>query len=280
MPKVGIVGTGRMGSKYINKFDLLGYDAFLVDKEMSQLEQFPDKFRKYTDLDKALETEKSADAIFVATSPTSHIPIAQKVIYHGINVMVEKPPALDVYDLEETIKLAEKSDVVFGVSEIELRSSAVRNLNLENYKVWSVKAYRLNLGKGYINPFLDLAWHDLYIFYYLFGHFKIKDVVDRKEEKTHFVEVYAKSERNEIPIDLEVAWENPYLRREWILDTDKGELVLNFIDDEIIYPDGNKVEKDGIDKLELMIKQFVEEPSYESAYRALNILEEFIKFYK
>ncbi len=280
MPKVGIVGTGRMGSKYINKFEVLGYDAFLVDKEKSQLEKFPDRFRKYTDLDEALETEKSADAIFVVTSPSSHIPIAQKIIYHGINVMVEKPPALDVYDLEETIKLAQKSDVVFGVSEIELRSSAVRNLDLSDFSVRSVKAYRLNLGKGYINPFLDLAWHDLYIFYHLFGSFKIKDVVDKKEEKTHFVEVYAKAEKQQIPIDLEVAWENPYLRREWIFDTDKGELVLNFVEDEIVYPDGKKVEKDGIDKLELMIKQFVQHPSSDSALRALNILEEFIKFYK
>ncbi len=279
MPKVGIVGTGRMGSKYISKFDILGYDAFLVDKEKSQLEQFPDKFRKYTDLDEALETEKSADAIFVVTSPTSHIPIAQKIIHHGINVMVEKPPALDVYDLEETIKLAQKSDVVFGVSEIELKSSAVRNLNLSDFNVRSIKAYRLNLGKGYINPFLDLAWHDLYIFYHFFNKFEILDVVDKKEEKTHFVEVYAKSKKEEIPLDLEVAWENSYLRREWIFDTDKGELVLNFVDDEIIYPDGKKVEKDGLDKLELMIKEFVEKPSNESALRALNILQEFIKFY-
>ncbi len=280
MPKVGIVGTGRMGSKYISKFDILGYDAFLIDKEYSQLEKFPDKFRKYTDIDEALESEKSADAIFVVTSPTSHIPIAQKIIYHGINVMVEKPPALDVYDLEETIKLAEESKVFFGVSEIELRSSAVRNLNLEGYSTKSVKAFRLNLGSGYINPFLDLAWHDLYIFYYLFGHFKIEDVKDEKEGETHTVTVRAHSEKDSIPIELKVAWNNPFLRREWILETDRGNLILNFVEDKIQYPDGKVVEKDGIDKLELMIKQFVEQPSYESSYRALNILEEFVKFYR
>ncbi len=280
MPKVGIVGTGRMGSKYINKFDILGYDAFLIDKEESQLEKFPDKFRKYTDIDEALESEKSADAIFVATSPTSHIPIAEKVIYHGINVMVEKPPALDVYDLEEAIKLAEKNDVIFGVSEIELRSSAIRNLNLQNYRVKRVRAFRLNLGSGYINPFLDLAWHDLYIFYYLFGHFRIEKVEDSREGDTHLVTVKAHSEKEGIPIDLKVAWNNPALKREWILETDRGDIVLNFVEDKIFYPDGSFVDKDGIDKLELMIKQFIEEPSYRSAYRALNILEEFIKFYR
>ncbi|NPA51884.1 MAG: Gfo/Idh/MocA family oxidoreductase [Aquificae bacterium] len=279
MHKVGIVGTGRMGSKYINKFDILGYDAFLVDKEKTQLEQFPSKFRKYTDLDEALEAEKSADAIFVVTSPTSHIPIAQKIIHHGINVMVEKPPALDIYDLEETILLAQKSDIIFGVSEIELKSSAVRNLDISNLDVQAVKAYRLNLGKGYINPFLDLAWHDLYIFYKLFGKFKIEDVKDKKEEKTHLVQVFAKSQRG-IPIDLEVAWENSYLKREWVIDTNKGQLVLNFVEDKILYPDGTVVEKDNQDKLELMIEEFVKNPSQKSALRALNILEEFIKFYK
>ena len=268
--KVGIVGTGNMGSKYINKFDILGFDAVLIDKEQSQLAKFPEKFKKYTDLDEALKNE-SIDYLFVATAPNSHIPIAKKALERGINVMVEKPPAINPSDLEEAIDFAQKNEAVLGVSEIELRSNSIRNLNLDT-KIEEVEAYRLNLGRGYINPFYDLAWHDLYIFSYLFGDFKIKKVKD----KGNIFDIYGETEKNEF--FLQVAWSHDYLRREWILKTKDGEIKLNFIEDKITYPTGETKEKDNVDKLELMIKQFIQNPSFESSFRALNILKEFNKF--
>jgi len=62
------------------------------------------------------------------------------------------------------------------------------------------------------------------------------------------------------------------------METDKGDITLDFAEDKIIYPDGKVQEKDGVDKLELMIKQFLNEPSFESSLRAINILKEFTKF--
>ncbi|NPA16231.1 Gfo/Idh/MocA family protein [Persephonella sp.] len=268
--KVGIVGTGNMGSKYINKFDILGYDTVLIDIDENRLSKFPEKFKKYTDLDEALKRE-DIDYLFVATAPQSHIPIAKKALERGINVMVEKPPSIDPSLLEEAIEFAQKKGAVLSVSEIELRSNTVRNLKLPE-KVGDVEAYRLNLGRGYINPFYDLAWHDLYIMNYLFGDFKIKKVVDKGD----IFDVIGETESNEF--FLQVAWSHDFLRREWVIDTDRGKLTLNFAEDKIIYEDGSIREKDGTDKLELMIRQFVEKPDFESSYRALNILKEFNKF--
>ncbi len=268
--KVGIVGTGNMGSHYVKKFDLLGYDAVLIDKESERLRKHPDKFKKYTDLDEALKNEH-IDFLFIATDPKSHIPLAKKALERDINVMVEKPPSLEPSQLEEAINLAKKRNVYFGVSEIELRSSSIRNLE-KKHDISEVEAYRLNLRSGYINPFYDLAWHDLYIFSYLFGDVKIKKVID----KGNIFEVYGETKENEF--FLQVAWSHEYLRREWILKGKKEKTVLNFVEDKIIYPSGKIKEKDNVDKLELMIKEFVEKPSFDSAYRALNILKEFKKF--
>ncbi len=268
--KVGIIGTGNMGSHYVKKFDILGYDAVLIDKEPERLRKHPEKFKKYTSLKEALEKE-DIHTIFIATDPKSHIPLAKQVLERNINVMVEKPPSLDPKELEEAINIAQKKNVFFGVSEIELKSSTIRNFD-KREPVSTVQAYRLNLKSGYINPFFDLAWHDLYIFSYLFGNPEIKKV----REEGNVVYVYGETEENEFY--LQVAWNWPSLRREWILKGKNGDTVFNFVEDKIIYPTGEVKEKEDKDKLELMIKEFIESPSFDSAYRALNILKEFKKF--
>ncbi len=266
--KVGIVGIGNMGSKYVNKFKELNLDYVLIDSNPEQLSKFPDDVKKFQDIEKALNED--LDAVFVATSPQSHLPIARKFLDAGINVMVEKPPSLSRKELEETLELAYKKNVYLSVSEIELKSSSVRNLSLDK-NVNFVEGYRLNLGKGYINPFFDLAWHDLYIFHYLFGNFKIKDV--KVEDNT--AKVKAESENTEF--DLQVAWLNPFIRREWILKTSDGDLVLNFVEDKIMYPSGEVKEKDNKDKLKLMIEEFLNKPSYDSTLRSIDILKEIEK---
>jgi len=268
--KIAIIGTGNMGSKYINKFDLLNLDAVLVDRDPKRLEKFPKKFAKYTNLEEMLKKEKITHA-FIATDPTSHIPLAKKLLDREINVMVEKPPSLNPKELEEAVELANKKNVVLSVSEIELKSNNIRNLEIKD-TINEIEAFRLNLGRGYINPLYDLAWHDLYIISYLFKNFKIKKV------KIEGDFVYLEGETNQQEFRLNVAWSNPYLKREWILKGEKNPIVLNFVEDKIVYSENNIVENDKKDKLELMIKEFLNKPSFESTFRALNILEEFNKF--
>ncbi len=268
--KVAIIGIGNMGSKYVKKFDILNIDAVLIDKDQKKLEKFPKKFAKYTNLDEALEKENISYA-FIATDPLSHIPLAKKLLDREINVMVEKPPSLKPKDLEEAINIAKKKGVVLAVSEIELKSNNVRNLNLEE-NIHEIEAYRLNLGKGYINPLYDLAWHDLYIISYLFKNFKIKKVKDNGNL------IYLEGETEEQEFRLSVAWLNPYLKREWKLKGKNSEILLNFVEDKIIYSNNITKENDKKDKLELMITEFLTNPSFESSFRALNILEEFNKF--
>jgi len=268
--KVAIVGIGNMGRHYAKKFKLLNFKPVLIDVNKELLSQYDASYKKYTNIDEALKKE-DIQFMFIATSPKLHVPLAKKAVEKGINVMIEKPPALEAKHLEEAINLAQKNNVYLGVSEIELRSSSVRNFE-KKQNITKVEAYRLNLKSGYINPFFDLAWHDIYIMQYLFGSVKLKQVKNLGD----VFEVEGETPQNEF--FLKVAWNSPELRREWILSSDKGNIIFDFVNDEIIYPDGTKVPKDNTDKLELMIKQFVEKPSFESAYRALEILKEFEKF--
>jgi predicted dehydrogenase len=269
--KVGLVGTGNMGRHYANKFKLLGFDTTLIDIDSEKLKNFDnDYYKKYTDFEEALNKEEF-DWIFIVTSPKLHIPLAKKAIERNINVMIEKPPAINPAELEEAIQLAEKNKVYIEVSEIELQSNNVRNYEKREL-VHEVESYRLNLGRGYINPFYDLAWHDLYIFQYLFGNLSLKKVVDNGD----IVDVYGETSENEF--FLQVAWSQKSLRREWILKTKNGNIIFDFVNDKTIYPEGKIKEKDNLDKLESMIKKVINNPSFESSYRALEILKEFNKF--
>jgi len=267
--KVAVIGVGNMGSKYVKKLDLLNIDTILIDKDQNKLKEQPDKFKKYTDLDEALK-ENRIDYAFIATDPLSHIPIAKKLLEREINVMIEKPPAITPKPLDEAINLAQRNNLCLSVSEIELKSNSVRNIEL-NSDIHLIEAYRLNLGKGYINPFYDLAWHDLYILHYLFGRFNIK----RVKNTEGIIKVIGNTEGQEFKI--EVAWEYPYIRREWILRKGEEDIKLNFVEDKIIYPRKKVKSPDKKDKLELMIKEFLQNPSFDSSYRALEILYQFEK---
>lgn len=267
--KVGIVGIGNMGSKYVNKFRELGLDYVLIDSDRGKFENFPEDVPKYTDLSKALSKE-GITHLFVATSPQFHVPIAKVGINDGVNVMVEKPPALDTKSLSEAIELAQKKGVQFAVSEIELLSNSIRNLQ-KNDGWERGEGFRLNLSKGYINPFYDLAWHDMYIFHHLFGSFWIESI---KEESN----ILSLDVRNDnIEFSLQVAWLHPYLKRQWHLYSSEEETVLNFVEDTIYYGDSRIKEKDGVDKLKLMIENFLYNPSSDSSIRAFEILKEFEK---
>lgn len=268
--KVAIVGVGNMGRHYASKFKILGYSPILVDTNPNILEKYDESYRKYTNLDEALNKE-DIEYMFIVTSPKLHIPLAKKALERNINTMIEKPPTLNQKELEEAINLAEKNGVYLGVSEIELRSSVVRNFQKDS-KVNDIQAYRLNVRSGYINPFFDLAWHDIYILQYLFGNIKLKQVKDKGD----IFEIYGETDKTDF--FLQVAWNYPNVRREWILKTKEGEIIFDFVNDTIKYPDGRQEKKDNTDKLELMIKQFIQNPSFESSYRALQILEEFNKF--
>lgn len=267
--KVAVIGVGNMGSKYVRKLDLLNIDTILIDRDQNRLKEQPDKFKKYTDLDEALR-ENKLDFVFIATDPYSHIPLAKKLIEREVNVMIEKPPSITAKPLDEAINLALKKNVVLAVSEIELKSNTVRNIEVNN-DIDFIEAYRLNLGKGYINPFYDLAWHDLYILHYLFGRFNIKRVINSEG----IIKVIGNTEGQEFKI--KVAWEYPHLKREWILRKGEESIKLNFIEDKIVYSQNKVKPPDNKDKLELMIKEFLQNPSFDSSYRALEILTQFDK---
>ena len=254
-----------MGRKYLSKFEQLGLKPSLCDIN-------PDlqrEFRDYTFYCLYEEVERDPDTVFVMVNPKHHPSIAKHFLQRGSYVFLEKPPALSYKDFADLVE--EFGSENLGVSEIERYSYAVRGLDLRDLSVEKIEIFRLNRGKGYINPLWDLAWHDLYLLLYLFGDLRIHSA----ERRGEFLYTLKGEVGNGIPFELSVAWNHSPVRREWVIKTSKGEMVLDFLNERRVENGIITSERKENDKLLEMVRDVLNR-SYDrgSVDRALTLLRE------
>ena len=248
-----------MGMKYLAKLEELEELPVLCDIDpYKNVNRYP----FYCHFGEVKEEVKKA---IVVVDPQHHVEIAREFLERGIPVLLEKPPAMRS---EEFRKIWE--DPNLEISEIELYSFPVKNFP-ENVEVSEILIERLNRGRGYINPFWDLAWHDLYLLQYLFGEVEIDSF---KEGDVWELE----GEAGGVPFRLRVAWEyKGNVVRRWLLKTSEGEILMDFLKEEITINGKVKRKKDG-DKLREMVSDFLSgrrrEGSTLRALRNLELLEE------
>ncbi len=264
-PSVLLIGLGNMGRKYLKKFEQLGLKPAVCDIDPSLKGEFKD----YTFYRSFGEVEEVPQKVFVMVNPKDHPSIAEYFLRKGSYVFLEKPPALSYREFADLI--GEFGDENLGVSEIERYSYALRGLSLKDLSVEKIEIFRLNRGRGYINPLWDLAWHDLYLLLYLFGELLIHSA-ERKSESLYTL----KGTVGEgIPFELSVAWNHSPVRREWILRTSKGETILDFLNERRVENGAITSERREDDKLLEMVSDVLN-GSYDrgSVDRALTLLRE------
>ena len=267
MPSILLIGLGNMGKKYLNKFLELGLKPTLCDINENLKEEFKGfNFHCFYD-----EIEKH-EKVFIAVNPEHHPRIAEHYLSKGSYVFLEKPPALNYEAFKSLVDRFGFEKL--GVSEIERYSYAVRNFKVPK-DVKTIEIFRLNRGKGYINPVWDLAWHDFYLLLYLFGDFEIAEtqkVGDYQYTIAGFI-------KKGIPFKLSVAWNyTKEVKRYWKIETEKGEIVLDFLNERRYESGKITSERKDKDKLREMVEDILED-KYDplSVKRALKILEKLEK---
>ena len=265
MSSVLLIGLGNMGRKYLQKFSQLGLKPTLCDINSNLQEEFKN-YNFYCFYD---DVKDKPEKVFVMVNPEKHTEIAKHFLSKGSYVFLEKPPSLSFEDFRKLIEEFGKENL--GVSEIERYSYAVKGFSAENLRVEKIEIYRLNRGKGYINPIWDLAWHDFYLLLYLFGDFEIENL----ERKGKFFYTLKGFVKDKIPFELNVAWNYQPVRREWVLKTNSGELVLDFLNERRL-ENGKEVSKrEEKDKLLEMVSDVLKgKYDTNSVERALKILKE------
>lgn len=116
--RVGICGIGRIANddhipalKRIKGFDLIAAYDITPARRLHAEDAY--KIKAYSDLDEFLNL--GLDLVVISSPSNTHKSLATKVINKGINIIIEKPIALNSSDAKFIIELAKKKKVLLSV---------------------------------------------------------------------------------------------------------------------------------------------------------------------
>ncbi len=168
--KIGIIGLGKMGQNHLNE---LGKNKnFKINALFDMVENKNLNAPFFTNLDEFLNQDN--DITIIATPTNSHLEIARKVFCKCKCVLIEKPLALNLNEIDEISNLAKDHDVKVGVGFCERFNPAVLALKkeLQNEEIISINIQRFSTYPQRISDvgiLQDLAVHDLDLLHFLSG---------------------------------------------------------------------------------------------------------------
>jgi len=189
--------------------------------------------------------DPSVDAVVIATPAATHFDLAISALKSGKHVLVEKPMAQTVDEVEKIGALAKKNDLTAMVGHTFLYNSAVRYLKQlidsgELGEIRYIYSQRLNLGR--IRSDVDALWnfapHDVSIVQYLLGDPSPISVVrhgmDYVQSGIDDVVFLNIVYPNKVMAHIHVSWLDPHKVRRTIVVGSKKMVVYDDIDENKI----------------------------------------------
>lgn len=237
---LAIVGAGRWGINHVKTaHQLLGKNLKLVcdfntDSANKIKEIFPE-INFTTDISKVI-SDKSINAVIVATPAETHYDIAMQMIHAGKHVMAEKPLTLTTDEARILTLLAAEYKVNLMVGHIMLFHPAVikiKSLIKEN-KIGTLQyiySNRLNLGsvRTEENILWSFAPHDISILQYLIESRPVSVDAKGAEFLTTGIEdttITFLTYPNNIHAHIFVSWLHPFKEQRLVVIGNEGMLVF------------------------------------------------------
>ena len=142
---VAIVGFGKIAqARHMGAIPKKGGRVSAVLENNRKLKKSPIEGAKlFRSILKAkADTSTKIDAVAICTRPKSHFRLAKQALKAGYHVLLEKPPVLNLHELDELEQLAKETGKVLFLAYHTASSPAVQELQkiLENKKVLQVEA--------------------------------------------------------------------------------------------------------------------------------------------
>jgi len=175
--KVGVIGCGYWGPNLIRNFiELPGSTVKVVcdlrEERLNHVKNCYPQVHTTQSLDEFFSMD--LDAAVVATPPATHYDIATQCLRNGLNVLVEKPLALNSVHAQAMTDLAKEVSKILMVGHTFIYNPAVQYLRKliqdgELGHIYYVDTVRVNLGlfQPSLNTLWDLAPHDISILSYI-----------------------------------------------------------------------------------------------------------------
>lgn len=215
MIRYALIGCGRISDNHIkaaleNDINIIAICDLVIPKVTLKLNNYKLNSRtKCYDDYKLMIRENDFDLIAIATDSGSHFEIASACIKKGINVLIEKPMAMNVSDAEKLIQLGKDFDVKIGVchqnrfnKSIQKLRQAIDDQKLGNlhYGSANVRWYRdENYYKEAVwrgtedrdgGVLMNQAIHNIDLLLWMLGG----EVIDVKSVTTNFIHPYIETE--------------------------------------------------------------------------------------
>jgi len=119
--RAGVIGIGTFGSLHAKVYTELEFTELVAvaDIQADRVQQFVSGYRVegYTDYNELLEKE-NLDIVSICTSDELHLKPVLAAARAGVNILVEKPMAVNVSDCDTMIQATEDAKVKFMVGQI------------------------------------------------------------------------------------------------------------------------------------------------------------------
>lgn len=161
-----MIGVGHFGQYHAEKLARLPDSQLVavVDINEQRAQQIATRHgvRAFVDVHQILE---EAEAVTIATPPTTHYQIARTCLDAGLHVLVEKPITDDLDQASELIRLARDRNRVLQVGHLERFSGAGQMVRKLFKRPLYIEASRIGTfrpsANNDVNAVLDLMIHDL-----------------------------------------------------------------------------------------------------------------------
>ncbi len=171
--RVAVIGVGYLGSLHAEKYagiegaELVG----VVDLDGARAEEVAAKVRT-----KAYQSYKDlfgrVDAVSIATPTENHLSVGMDFLSKGIDVLIEKPVAMNTDEARTLISESEKTGAILQVGHLERFNGAVMALNGRVSNPVFIESHRLSTFPNRstdVDVILDLMIHDIDIILNLVG---------------------------------------------------------------------------------------------------------------
>jgi predicted dehydrogenase len=173
------------------------------------------------------------DAVVVSTPVATHFDLTMKALESGKHVLVEKPMAATVAEVQQIGKLAEEKGLIAMVGHTFLFNSAVRHVKtlIDSGELGDIRyiySQRVNLGRirNDVDALWNLAPHDISIIQYWLDELepvhvtrKGMDYVQKGIDDVVFMNI---EYPNNIMANIHVSWLDPHkIRRMTVVGSEK-----------------------------------------------------------
>lgn len=254
--KAVVVGVGNMGQHHARIYSQLREVELVAvcDLNKRRVKEIAARYqtRPFFDYHHLIKKLDKINVVSIAVPTKEHQRVACFFLKNKVNVLLEKPIALNLKAAEKIIKTAESSGVKFTVGHVERFNPAVASLKKlikkgTLGKIISVVARRVGVFPPNVkdaNVFLDLAIHDIDIINYLLNErpkkiFKhsAKFHVQTQEDVGELLLLY-----QEAAAFVQVNWVTPVKIRTLSVTGTKGYAELDYISQDLVIHQA-KIEK-------------------------------------